>query len=134
MRRAVDQSWLKTDVFQNVNLTAIRPAYRCDIHAQRPKRRPDTLTTGNFDPRFNAAIRPRCLALCLQPRRSVTAAHVTFLARFDHELAILDTGVVRARRVVFEFAIAPPAPARVVTPFGRIGRAAIRLSKLISPD
>src|SRR5438270_247988 len=120
MRRAVDQGGLATDILHDIHLPARRPAHGGNICAECPERGPEALAVGNLYPRLDAAVRPGDFALRFQPCRSVSAAKITFLARFDHQLAVLDADVVGAGGVVFEFVIAPTPAANVVPPFGRI--------------
>src|SRR3989442_16029624 len=134
MRSTVDQGWLAADIFHDINLPAHGPVYRGDICAQRPERWPEALAPGNLYPRLDAAVCPGHFPLRFQPCRSVTAAEVTLLARFDHQLTVLDADVVGTGGVVFKFIVAPAPRASVVPPFGRIRQAAVRLRELVGPN
>ncbi len=117
----------------DVNLATGGPPHRVDVVAQRPECRPDSLTVWNFDARLDTTTSPGPFALGFQPGRSVTCAAVTFMVGLNDQVPVHNACVVGARGVILQFAIDAVA-AQVVTPFGRIRRAAVRLVELFIPN
>src|SRR6266851_7965583 len=138
MKRAVNYGRFLADVFHNVDLAASGPAGGTDIVAQHPKRRPDTLSIRNLEPRLKPSIGLRELIPGEQPCRSVIAGDVIrprerFLYCFDHQQATLDVRVDRAVGISLEFVVTPAIAADIKGPLSRINRRAAGTIKLVTP-
>ena len=75
MQRTVNGARLFADVFHDVDLAALRPTDSGNIFAKHPERGPHALPFRNFDARFEAAVRLREEALCLEARGGVVTRY-----------------------------------------------------------
>src|SRR5947207_6247362 len=125
MKRAMDCGRLSSDVFHDVDLTAIRPANALDVITQHPEGRPDALSIRDLNPRFKTAEGLAEFVFCKQPRRSKAAANVvrpleSFFEYCDYQQAISEMRVGGAARVSLEFVVAPTLAANIEGPLARI--------------
>ncbi len=142
VQRTVNHPGLLADVFHDVDFAALGPADRSDVFAQHPEGRPHPLPHGNFDARFEAAVRLIEKPLRFHSRRGVIASDVVagirvgFFQRRDNEIAALELGVLRAIGVRLELVVAPAVAANpgIKGPFRRIGRGAVRAAEFVAPD
>ena len=122
MNGAVDNCRFLPDVFHDVDFAASRPSRLVNIIAQHPECRPHSLSVGNLDARFKAAILLFKLARSLHPRGSVIArdtirSGISFLQCGDNQRTILNLRVLRAVRIVLKFVVAPTIAAGLQRPF-----------------
>ncbi len=108
------------------------------VLAQHPERGPHSLPFWDFDARLDAAVGLGEEALCFEAGGSVVARYavsprIGFFLRGDNEISFFDVGVFGAVGVGLEFVIAPALAAKVVGPFGGIGRGAVRTGEFIAP-
>ena len=113
------------DVLHDVYLATGGPAHAVNVCAEHPERRPDALSTGNFNPRLHAAISPGPFTLGQHSGRGVTARDAVgpgevLLLGFNDQLAVDNPCIVRAAGIGLKFVITIATATYVITPFGGI--------------
>src|SRR5260221_7424463 len=127
----MDGGWLAPDVLHDIYFAASGPAHGAKIVPQHPEGRPYSLSVGELDSRLDSAVFESLKALRFEAGGGVITVAVSFLPRLDHQVAVLDAGILGAIRVILVFVVPPTASAKIEGPFGAINRGS---AELITPD
>src|SRR5260221_7493400 len=100
MQRAVNGGWFTSDVLDDVDFSAFRPADVFDVGAEHPERRPQSLAVRDLDARFKSAVRRREAVQGFEARgrvfsRDAIGTGVAFLKSSDEQLAALNRNILR---------------------------------------
>src|SRR5437899_311741 len=122
MERTVDRARLLADVFHDVDFAASGPVDGSDVVAKHPESGPHSLSGGNFDARFEAAIGLAEEALSFEASRGVvahgaaTAGERGLVHRGNDQVAALHLSILREVCIALEFVVAPTVAAGVIRP------------------